>query len=147
MTTHWHSSFSPHHHFTCPFLPSHSPPPLVLTAHSLCPTTPHGVTNDGTLHYMNHVNHLPPFLCEFWCVPQAIASICTDRGGYALWCCLPQKSAMRDIMKRHTLARFAFFHFLSSPFLWRIWESSESPSPPLSTLFTNAIHASVHRKE
>ena len=73
------------------------------------------------LHCPGPVNHLPPFLCVFWCVPQATASICTDRGGYALWCCLPQKSAMRDTMKRHTLAHFAFFRFLSSPFLWRIW--------------------------
>ena len=43
------------------------------------------------LHCPGPVNHLPPFLCVFWCVPQATASICTDRGGYALWCCLPQK--------------------------------------------------------
>ena len=68
------------------------------------------------LHCPGPVNHLSPFLCVFWCVPQATASICTDRGGYALWCCLPQKSAMRDTMKRHTLAHFAFFRFLSSPF-------------------------------
>ena len=73
------------------------------------------------LHCPGPVNHLPPFLCVFWCVPQATASICTDRGGYALWCCLPQKSAMRDTMKRHTLAHFAFFRFLSSPFLWSVW--------------------------
>ena len=43
------------------------------------------------LHSPAPVNNLPPFLCVFLCVPQAIASICTDRGGYALWCCLPQK--------------------------------------------------------
>ena len=43
------------------------------------------------LHCPGPVNHLPPFLCVFWCVPQATASICTDRGGYALWCRLPQK--------------------------------------------------------
>ena len=36
---------TPHHHFTRPSLPSHSPP-RVLTAHSPCPTTAHGVTND-----------------------------------------------------------------------------------------------------
>ena len=73
------------------------------------------------LHYPGPVNHLSPFLCVFWCIPQATASICTDRGGYALWCGLPQKSAMRDNMKRHTPTHFAFFRFLSSPFLWRIW--------------------------
>ena len=35
------------------------------------------------LHCPGPVNHLQPFLCVFWCVRQATASICTDRWGYA----------------------------------------------------------------
>ena len=52
---------------------------------------------------------------------------------------------MRNTMKRHTLAHFAFFRFL------RLFNGalagSESPSPQLSILLTNAIHASVHGQE
>ena len=86
------------------------------------------------LHYPDPVNHLPHFLCVFWRVRQATASICTDRGGYALWCRLPQKWAMRDTMKRHTLAHFAFFRFLSSPFQWRIWRQWESLTSTFNSL-------------
>ena len=38
-----------------------------------------------------------------------------------------QKSAMRDIMKRHTLAHFAFFRFLSSPLSIAHWEAVRVP--------------------
>ena len=65
--------------------------PLIWGTPCLSSTTACVCVVMAFLHCPGPVNHLPPFLCVFWCVPQATASICTDRGGYALWCCLPQK--------------------------------------------------------
>ena len=98
------------------------------------------------LHCPGPVNHFPPFLCVFWCVPQATASICTDRGGI----CFVVLSSTKVSHERHheethphTLLSFVF----SLHLFYGAFGGSESPSPPLSTLFTIAIHASVHGKE